>query len=73
MAINCYCTVLQTGAKILLTVFCRELTGQYRLEDSSIDFTVCPTQMLYDIEVMADQKKKIQLIQATLRAEKSSS
>lgn len=68
MAVNCYCTVSGSGEKIILTVYCREQTGQYRLANGDIDFTTCPVQARYTIEVIADQKKKIALVQATLIA-----
>jgi hypothetical protein len=63
MAINCYCTIKLTGQKIQLTVYCQE-TGRYMLPRGEIDFTICPTQTVYLIEVHADQKKKIRFIQA---------
>jgi hypothetical protein len=68
MAVNCYCTLVNSGVKICLTVYCREQSGQYRLAGGTVDFTTCPTQSCYDIEIIADQKKKIQLIRATLMA-----
>lgn len=63
MALNCYFTIKSTGKKIQLTVYCRE-TGQYRLPNCPIDFTTCPTQTIYHIEVIADQKRKIQFTHA---------
>lgn len=65
MAVNCYFTVQETGAKIILTVYCRGENGQYKLANCPIDFTTCAIQTRYIIEVMADQKKKIQFVQAT--------
>ena len=66
MAINCYFTVKLTRQKIQLTVYCQE-TGRYQLPGGAIDFTTCPTQTVYLIEVHADQKKKIRFIQALLK------
>lgn len=66
MAINCYFTVKRTGQKIQLTVYCQQ-TGRYMLPGGAIDFTTCPIQTFYLIEVRADQKKKIRFIQALLK------
>ena len=64
MAINCYFTVILTGQKIQLTVFCQE-AGRYKLLNSMVDFKACPTEAVYLIKVQADQKKKIRFVSAS--------
>ena len=59
MGINCYFTHSVTGQKFQLTVYCRHRSGTYEIDGCRIDFANCPTEKLYRLGVIADQKKRI--------------
>lgn len=67
MAINCYFTEVLTGKKILLTVFCNE-AGVYKVGSSEINFANCDIGIVYRINVMANQKKRIVFADAVLKS-----
>ena len=51
IGINCYFTAVVTGQKFQLTVFRYEPTKEYLIRGTPIDFSRCPTEKVYQIEV----------------------
>ncbi len=55
MAVNCYFTELVTGRKFTLTVYYE--TYGYRLGAAGIDFSTCPTGVVYVIAIQCREGK----------------
>ncbi|SRR6266496_953242 len=66
MGINCYFTHVLSGKKFQLTVYCKHRTGIYKIEGCGIDFTQCETGRLYQLTVLANDKKTIVFANAVL-------
>lgn len=58
MAICCYFTQKDTGKKFQLSVYRRQKEELYRLDESDIDFKVCPVDTVYLITVDLNGKQK---------------
>lgn len=52
MGIACYFTNPADGTSFQLTVYRRQSDQQYKLNNSDIDFTTCPTRKLYRVKVI---------------------
>lgn len=51
MGICCYFTEAATGRKFQLSVYCKFSTARYMVEDSNIDFSVCPVNCIYSLTI----------------------
>ena len=58
IAINCYFTKIDSGEKFVVTVYCNYITGKYTLADSMVDFSTCPLNENYKIEIGKNSKGK---------------
>ncbi len=63
-AINCYFTIIETGQKILLSVYRKHSDSTYMLENSDIDFTTCETDKSYNIETKLNNRGNVKFIKA---------
>jgi len=68
IAINCYFTKIDTGEKFVVTVYCNYTTGKYTLADGAVDFSICPLNENYKINIGRNSKGKSVLISAETRA-----
>jgi hypothetical protein len=66
IGISCYFTQAGTGKKFQLTVYCKPGVGVYKIEGCKIDFAQCPIERLYQISVIANEKKRIVFANARL-------
>jgi len=69
IAINCYFTKMDSEEKFIVTVYCNNQTEKFQLQNSVIDFTSCPTNHLYHLTVLRNNKGKIILGKAELICE----
>lgn len=61
IAINCYFTKIDTGEKFVVTVYCNYTTGKYTVADGVVDFSTCPLNENYKIEIGRNTNGKIVL------------
>lgn len=61
IAINCYFTKIKTGEKFIVTVYCNHQTAKFKLPDSVVDFSCCPTNEVYLVSVLKNERGKIYL------------
>lgn len=64
IAINCYFTKMNTGERFVVTVYCNNQTGKYKIPGSTIDFSNCPMSIAYRITICKNDKGKIILSKA---------
>lgn len=64
IAINCYFTKIETEEKFIVTVYCNHKTGKFKLPDSVVDFSSCPTNEAYLVSVLKNERGKIYLSDA---------
>jgi len=65
IGINCYFTSQSTGQKFQLTVFRNELTKEYIIKGGTLDFAICPIEIVYQIEVGVNAKQRVLFLAAT--------
>jgi len=65
LAINCYFTRITTGEQFVLSVYCNKQTGQYSI-GSTLNFSSCPTDTIYRLNVDRKPTGKIALLNAFL-------
>lgn len=66
IAINCYFTKMNTDEKFVVTVYCNNQTGKYKIPGSTIDFSNCPMSIAYRITICKNDKGKIILSKAEM-------
>jgi hypothetical protein len=68
IAINCYFTKPDTGDKFVVTVYCNYQTGKYTVGDSKVDFSNCPLNEIYRIQIGRNPMENIVLLMAEASA-----
>ena len=68
MAICCYFTQRDTGVKFQITVYRRPEDKSYRLEESDVDFRVCPVNSVYTIKVIRNGNQQAAIKYAAAKA-----
>jgi hypothetical protein len=61
IAINCFFIKIKTEEKFIVTVYCNHQTAKFKLPDSVIDFSSCPTNEVYLVSVLKNERGKIYL------------
>jgi hypothetical protein len=61
IAINCFFIKIKTEEKFIVTVYCNHQTAKFKLPDSVVDFSSCPTNEVYLVSVLKNERGKIYL------------
>lgn len=66
IAINCYFTKMNTAERFVVTVYCNNQTGKYKIPGSTIDFSNCSISIGYRVTIFKNDKGKIVLSKAEM-------
>jgi hypothetical protein len=64
IAINCYFTRIDTDERLVVTVCCNHETSRFQLSQSTVDFSQCPTDRIYRLQIIKNEKGKVLLEKA---------